>query len=87
MTPKNVTTAAQELRRRKTLLEAKLKELCDISPEREELRIESEADPMDQVCSSADRELAIRANRLQDPGDSGNSGRPYQNRTRNLWRL
>ena len=52
-------TKAEILRRRATL-EAKLNELEHDSTERDELHIEWLADPLDQVRSSADRELAIQ---------------------------
>lgn len=49
---------APEIRRRKAVLESKLKELLGVSRERDELRIEYLADPIDQVKSNADREMA-----------------------------
>ena len=65
------TITTPEIRRRKTVLESKLKELLGVSSEREELRIEHLADPIDQVRSSADRDLVIQridhqARQIQD---------------------
>ena len=56
----HTTITAAEIIRRKTLLESKLKELRGFSREREELRVEYLADPLDQVRSSTDREIAIQ---------------------------
>jgi RNA polymerase-binding transcription factor DksA len=53
-------TTAPETKRRKVFLESKLKELLRVPFEREELRIENLADPLDQVRSSMDREMAVR---------------------------
>ena len=53
-------TAAAEGQRRKAALESKLKESLGVSGGREELRIECVADPLDQVRSNTDREVAIQ---------------------------
>src|ERR1700692_4754539 len=59
--PIRVTTiTAAETRRRKAALESKLKELVGVSSQREELRIDYVADPLDQVRSSTDREMAVQ---------------------------
>lgn len=46
--------------RHKAVLEAKLKELEEALHERDEIVIENQADPLDQVKSSAERELAVQ---------------------------
>jgi RNA polymerase-binding protein DksA len=53
-----ITTA--ESRHRKMALASKLRELLDVSREREELRIEYLADPTDQVRSNTDREMTVQ---------------------------
>ncbi len=55
----SITITAAETNRRKALLEAKLNELLG-SDDRTDLQIEYMADPLDQVRSSTDREMAIR---------------------------
>jgi DnaK suppressor protein len=45
--------------RRKAALESKLREVLDVSRGREELRVEHLADPIDQVTSSTEREVAV----------------------------
>jgi len=45
--------------RRKAILESKLTELLKLSGGREELQIQSLADPLDQVQSSTDRDMAV----------------------------
>lgn len=60
MTTQVSTISAPETRRRKAFLESKLKALLRVSFEREELRVENLADPLDQVRSSMDREMAVR---------------------------
>jgi RNA polymerase-binding transcription factor DksA len=60
MTTQVTTITAPEIRRRKAALGSNLKELLGVSHEREELRIEYLADPLDQVRSSTDREMAVR---------------------------
>lgn len=49
----------------KTALEAKLRQLTGVFPERDQLRIESFADPIDQIVSSADREMAVQRVEVQ----------------------
>lgn len=60
MTTQITTITTPEISRRRAALESKLKELLGASAEREELRIEHLADPIDQVRSSTDRELAVQ---------------------------
>jgi DnaK suppressor protein len=48
-----------DLRRRKDSLQATLKELQGASRERDELRVEALADPLDQIRSNTDREMTI----------------------------
>ena len=54
------TITAAETGWRQAALESKLKESLGVSREREELRIEYVADPLDQVRSSTDREVALQ---------------------------
>ena len=49
---------------RKKALQDKLYELLQPSPEREEIKVEAFADPLDQLSSATTRELAIH---LVDP--------------------
>ena len=57
----NVTTInAPEITRRKAALETALREALGNSILREELEIEHLADPLDQVRSSTDREIAVQ---------------------------
>jgi|SRR5579871_589381 len=51
---------AGETARRKAALEAKLAELVGGVLGREELQIETMADPIDQIRSSTDREMAVQ---------------------------
>lgn len=61
MTVKDVMTiTAAESKRRKVALELKLRELLDVTREREVLRIEYLADPTDQVRSNTDRDMAVQ---------------------------
>ena len=60
MTIQVTTIAALEIKRRKAALGSRLKELLHVSFEREELRIENLADPLDQVRSGMDREMAVQ---------------------------
>ena len=53
-----ITTA--DIRRRKADLQSKLKELLGAYSQREELHIDYVADPLDQVRSSTDREIAVQ---------------------------
>lgn len=54
-----ITIPAAQLKRRKRILESKLRELAG-SYDREDLRIEYLADPLDRVRSNADREVAVQ---------------------------
>lgn len=49
-----------ETARRKAILETRLRELVGGALGREELQIEHLADPIDQIKSSADREMAVQ---------------------------
>jgi DnaK suppressor protein len=60
MVTEATTITAAELKRRRTTLELKLREVLGISRERGELRIEYMADPLDQLRSSADREITVQ---------------------------
>ena len=60
-----------EIKARKRALESKLLELTGASWEREDLWIEYQADPLDQVNSSTDREMTVqrlnsKARQIQD---------------------
>jgi DnaK suppressor protein len=59
MTPK-VSTIQNETMRRKQALETRLKELTGTFGEREELQIEYQADPLDQVRASTEREMTVQ---------------------------
>lgn len=50
---------ASETMHRKTALKAKLAELLGASPRIEDLQIETLADPLDQIKSALDREMAM----------------------------
>jgi DnaK suppressor protein len=52
--------ASTDTVRRKRALTAKLKEATGVAPERDDLRIEYLADPLDRVRSNADREVAVQ---------------------------
>jgi DnaK suppressor protein len=54
------TITAGETARRRAALEAKLVELMGGALGREELQIEKLADPLDQIKSSTDREMAVQ---------------------------
>ena len=59
--PTQVTTiTAAETRRRKADLKSRLKETSGVSSQREELHIDYVADPLDQVRSSTDRDVAVQ---------------------------
>lgn len=60
MLTRTANIKAGERKARKRVLEAKLRELWGASREREELQIETQADPIDQVTSSTERDLAIQ---------------------------
>lgn len=55
----NVTSIDTSSRRRKAILETKLAELLKLSGGREELEIQTLADPLDQVRQSTDRDMAV----------------------------
>jgi DnaK suppressor protein len=57
----NVTSiTTPDIKRSKAALESKLSELLTGTPERGELLIETQADPLDQVKSSTDRDMAVQ---------------------------
>jgi hypothetical protein len=59
--PTQVTTiTAAETRKRKADLKSRLKETSGVSNQREELHIDYVADPLDQVRSSTDRDVAVQ---------------------------
>jgi RNA polymerase-binding transcription factor DksA len=55
----NVTGIDTGVRRRQTVLESKLEDLLAVSGGREDLEIQQMADPLDQVRSSTDRDMAV----------------------------
>ena len=55
----NVTSINAGIRRRKAVLESKLAELLKLSAGREEIEIQTMADPLDQVRQSTDRDMAV----------------------------
>ena len=55
------TSTLPNNKRRKLLLEAKLRELLSSSVHREELEIQYLPDPVDQIASNYDREMALRS--------------------------
>jgi DnaK suppressor protein len=59
MTEKVMTIARAQTKHWKAALEMKLKELTTLWQERDELYIEQQADPADQVQSSNDRDMAV----------------------------
>ena len=54
-----ITSIDSGTRRRKATLEAKLEDLLRLAGDREGLEIEQLADPLDQVRSSTDRDMAV----------------------------
>jgi DnaK suppressor protein len=54
-----VTSIDAGIRRRQAILESKLSELLKFSGDRESLEIQPTADPLDQVRSSTDRDMAV----------------------------
>jgi DnaK suppressor protein len=54
------TITAGETKRRKAVLEAKLQELVGGPLGREELKIENLADPIDQIMSNTNRDMAVQ---------------------------
>jgi DnaK suppressor protein len=61
MNTKKVTSIDAGIRRRKAILETKLEDLLKVSGDRESLEIQPMADPLDQVRSSADRDMAVES--------------------------
>jgi len=59
MSAQVTTITAAETRRRTADLQSRLTELLSAGSQREELHIDYEADPLDQVRSSTDREIAV----------------------------
>src|SRR5678815_1981544 len=60
MTTKVTTITTPDLKRSKAALESKLGELLGAAPQRDELLIEYQADPLDQVRSTTDRDMAVQ---------------------------
>lgn len=56
---KDVTSIDTRIRRRKAILRSKLGELLKLTGNRGELEIQPTADPLDQVRSSTDRDMAV----------------------------
>ena len=56
-----VTSIDAGLKRREAALKSKLAELLKLSGGREDLEIQTMADPLDQVRQSTDRDLAVEA--------------------------
>jgi len=54
-----VTSIDAGIRRRKATLETKLEDLLKLSADRESLEIQPMADPLDQIRSSTDRDMAV----------------------------
>ena len=54
-----ITSIDSGMKRRKASLESKLKDLLQLAGARETLEIEPMADPLDQVRSSTDRDMAV----------------------------
>jgi len=54
-----ITSIDSGIRRRKADLESKLEDLLKIAGDRESLEIQPMADPLDQVRSSTDRDMAV----------------------------
>jgi DnaK suppressor protein len=57
----NVTSINAGIRRRQAALESKLAELLRLSQDREVLEIQPTADPLDQIRSSTDRDMAVES--------------------------
>jgi RNA polymerase-binding transcription factor len=55
----NVTNIDRGSRRRKAILESRLRDLLKLSGSRDELEIQAMADPLDQVQLSTDRDMAV----------------------------
>jgi DnaK suppressor protein len=60
MATRQIKRTPADLSRRKTALESRLQELLRASGERDELRIEYLADPIDQISSRTDREVIVQ---------------------------
>jgi RNA polymerase-binding transcription factor len=56
-----VTSINVGIRRRRAALESKLEELLKLSADREVLEIQPTADPLDQVRSSTERDMAVES--------------------------
>ena len=56
-----VTSINAGMKRRRAALESKLEELLALSGIRQDLEIEATADPLDQIRSNTDRDLAAEA--------------------------
>ncbi len=54
-----VTSIDSGIRRRRAVLQTKLEDLLELSGDRESLEIQPMADPLDQVRSSTDRDMAV----------------------------
>ena len=54
-----ITSIDSGMKRRKASLESKLKDLLHLAGDRESLEIQPMADPIDQVRSSTDRDMAV----------------------------
>jgi len=54
-----ITSIDAGIRRRKATLQSKLEDLLTFSGERDTLEIQPTADPLDQVRSSTDRDMAV----------------------------
>jgi DnaK suppressor protein len=54
-----ITSIDSGIKRRKASLESKLKDLLQLAGDRESLEIQPTADPLDQVRSSTDRDMAV----------------------------
>lgn len=57
---RTIATVPTETARRRRILETRLRELLLPAGERGEVQIEPSADPVDQMASSANREMALR---------------------------
>lgn len=56
---KKVTSIDAGIRRRRAVLESKLEDLLKLAGDREGLEIQPMADPLDQVQSNTDRDMAV----------------------------
>jgi len=65
MSTQTVNITSAEHRARRNSLEAKLRELSGVSRQREDLQIENLADPIDQVTSNVERDMAVQHLDLQ----------------------